>query len=96
MRLFSSLLLSAALVLTAVLPAGADSLTDEIKDTYEKITAFRADFQQRLVHQESGSEQKRNGTLLFKKPMRICWETFDPDPELLVVSDLAVWDFLPD
>lgn len=60
------------------------------------MKTFRAMFTQRLLHQESGSEEIRKGTLLFQKPLNIRWETEKPYPELLVVNKDAVWDYLPD
>ncbi len=94
MRLFSSLLLAAAVFLFSG-PAHA-ALSEEIQKTYEGMASFRATFTQRLVHQESGSEEIRKGNLVFQKPLRIRWETQKPDAELLVVSEKEVWDYLPD
>lgn len=45
---------------------------------YESMQSFTAEFTQRLVHQESGSEETRQGTLAFQKPLRVRWETKAP------------------
>lgn len=67
-----------------------------LQKKYDSMKTFRAIFTQRLLHQESGSEEIRKGTLLFQKPLNIRWETEKPYPELLVVNKDAVWDYLPD
>ena len=84
-------LLFSAFATAATLP-----LVGELQKNYESMQSFTATFVQRLVHQESGSEETRKGTLLFAKPMQIRWETMKPHAELLIVSDKEVWDYLPD
>lgn len=63
---------------------------------YEAMASFSAEFTQVLTHKESGSVEKRRGTLLFSKPLRIRWETAKPHAETLVVTDREIWDYLPD
>lgn len=75
---------------------GADPLVAEMQRTYEAMASFSAEFRQELRHVESGSVEKRTGTLQFAKPLFIRWETRAPNPELLVVNQKEVWDFLPD
>ena len=76
--------------------AAAPGITAEMQQKYESMKSFTATFSQRLVHQESGSEEKRTGTLAFEKPLNIRWETNKPHAELLVVTSQQVWDYLPD
>lgn len=91
------LILSLALLLGTSVPAyGADPIVVEMQRVYEKMASFSGEFKQDLTHVESGSVEKRIGKLEFEKPMRIRWETLDPFPELLVVNEKEVWDFLPD
>lgn len=94
MRFLATLFVAVTLLLCTG-PANA-ALSEDIQKTYEAMTSFSATFTQRLVHQESGSEETRNGKLLFQKPLRIRWETQKPDAELLIVSEKEVWDYLPD
>ncbi len=77
-------------------PAFADGLVSDIQKNYETIKSFKAVFKQRLTHKESGSVEQRDGTLLFKKPLQVRWETAKPHPELLVITAKEIWDFLPD
>lgn len=75
--------------------AAAPAITGEMQKKYESMQSFTAEFTQRLVHQESGSEETRQGTLAFQKPLRVRWETKAPHAELLVITDKDVWDYLP-
>nr|WP_294514232.1 outer membrane lipoprotein carrier protein LolA [uncultured Bilophila sp.] len=76
--------------------AAAPGITGEMQKKYEAMQSFTAEFTQRLVHQESGAEEVRKGTLAFQKPLRVRWETKAPHGELLVITDKEVWDYLPD
>ena len=76
--------------------AAAPAITGEMQKKYESMQSFTAEFTQRLVHQESGSEETRQGTLAFQKPLRVRWETKALHAELLVITDKDVWDYLPD
>lgn len=76
--------------------AAAPAITGEMQKKYESMQSFTANFTQRLVHQESGAEETRKGTLAFQKPLRVRWETLPPHAELLVITDKDVWDYLPD
>lgn len=71
-------------------------ITAGIQKNYEAIRSFSADFEQTLIHQESGAKEQRKGTLLFAKPFQLRWETRKPQAELLVVNKKEVWDYLPD
>ena len=74
----------------------ADPLIAEIQNTYEKMKTFTGSFTQELKHRETGSTERRTGTLIFKKPLSVRWETVSPFPELLVINSNEVWDYLPD
>lgn len=67
-----------------------------LQRTYAGMESFQADFVQKLVHKESGSVETRNGTLLFKKPMLVRWETTAPHAELIIINSREVWNYLPD
>lgn len=99
MRLLYTFLIIIMFFFTVSITAYAtDSVPIEValQKKYESLKTFRAIFTQRLLHQESDSEEIRKGTLLFQKPLNIRWETEKPYPELLVVSADTVWDYLPD
>lgn len=76
--------------------ARADDLTSIIQRHYTQMTSFSADFTQTLKHKESGSVEKRKGTLLFAKPLRINWETKSPHAERLIITKDAIWNYIPD
>lgn len=95
---FILLFCAAALFLPFAEVEAADTtaLTTAIQRKYESMRSFSATFTQRLKHQESGAEERRNGSMLFEKPFRLRWETAKPDAELLVVNEKEVWDYLPE
>ena len=68
----------------------------EVQRVYGAMDAFQADFTQKLTHRESGSFEVRDGTLLFKKPLFVRWETAKPHAELLVINNREIWNYLPD
>ena len=83
-------------LLCAPFLALASNLTDLIQQRYDKLNSFSASFEQTLTHKESGSVEKRQGTLLFQKPLLIRWQTAKPHAETLVVTAKEIWDYLPD
>lgn len=78
------------------LPAQASPLTEALQKKYSGMDSMTANFTQTLVHKESGSKQKRTGTLSFKKPLLVRWETKSPTPELLLVGKDAIWNVFPE
>lgn len=77
-------------------PVLAADMAAVIQARYEKTGSFSADFEQTLTHKESGSVEKRQGKLLFKKPLLIRWQTAKPHEETLVVTGKEIWNYLPD
>ena len=79
------------------LPAQADDgIAVTIRDRYASLETFQAEFTQYLLHRESGSKEKREGTLVFKKPLLISWQTKKPAEETLVISSKEIWDYIVD
>ncbi len=76
--------------------ASAANLDVQIQNKYKKINSIKTTFEQVLDHKESGAKQKRKGELLFQKPFLVRWETKDPHPELLLITDKIVWNYLPE
>ncbi|MFT4300747.1 MAG: outer membrane lipoprotein chaperone LolA [Desulfovibrio sp.] len=74
----------------------AQDMAVAIQARYEKLGSFAADFEQTLTHKESGSVEKRQGKLLFKKPLLIRWQTASPREETLVVTGKEIWNYLPE
>ena len=94
--IFVTLLGLCLLVGTPVTSAAADAMLADIQRTYDTMQRFSGDFIQELQHLESGAVERREGVLVFEKPLRIRWETKAPFPELLLATDNEVWDYLPD
>ena len=95
MRIKRILALTAGLVLMAA-TAQASDIANTIQARYEKLRTFSATFEQTLTHKESGSVEKRQGSLLFQKPLLIRWQTDKPHEETLVVTHKEIWDYLAD
>jgi len=72
------------------------AVVKEVQRVYGAMGAFQAGFTQKLTHRESGSFEMRNGTLLFKKPLFVRWETANPHAELLLINNREIWNYLPD
>jgi len=96
MRVTGMLALAAGLFLAAASLAQAADMASTIQARYEKLRSFSATFEQTLTHKESGSVEKRQGTLLFQKPLLIRWQTAKPHEETLVVTSKEIWDYLAD
>ncbi|MDR3320020.1 MAG: outer membrane lipoprotein carrier protein LolA [Desulfovibrio sp.] len=73
----------------------AETIT-HLQRQYTELEGFAADFEQTLKHKESGTVEKRKGTLLFQKPFLVRWTTGKPHHETLVITDREIWDYLPD
>lgn len=96
MRVFWGVLIVTFFVVCWEMAASAADMAFRIKARYDDLQAFSATFEQILVHKESGSKEKRQGRLLFQKPLRIRWQTEKPHEETLVVTAKEIWDYLPD
>jgi len=68
----------------------------KVQAAYADMQSFSADFKQELFQRDSGITQKRSGTILFQRPLRVRWETAAPHAELLMVTDKEIWNYLPD
>ena len=68
----------------------------KMQAVYAAMDSFSADFTQELHQRESGVTEKRRGTIVFKKPLLLRWETAAPHAELLMVTDEEIWNWLPD
>lgn len=96
MRMFRSLVIGAIFLLMFGTTALAADLVSDLKQRYDTLQSFSAEFEQKLTHKESGSVETRYGTLYFKKPLLIRWETKKPIQETLVVTDKEIWDYIPE
>lgn len=95
MRTFCFLFVT--LVFVSASPAAfAESLSDKIQKKYSIVSTMDSEFTQKITHKESGSIKDRKGTLIFKKPMLVRWETTFPSPELIIVNKNDLWDIFSD
>ncbi|GHU91987.1 outer-membrane lipoprotein carrier protein [Deltaproteobacteria bacterium] len=99
MRVFPMLAAGFTFCVVLCLAIGVTRAADIIalmQQRYTDLNAFSADFEQTLTHKESGVVEKRNGSLLFQKPLLIRWQTAQPHEEILVVTSKEIWDYLPE
>lgn len=68
----------------------------KVQASYADMESFRANFTQELLQRDSGMVQKRSGTIAFKRPLLVRWETESPHAELLMVTSKEIWNYLPD
>lgn len=73
-----------------------DTVVAKMQAAYADMQSFRAEFTQELFQRDSGITQKRNGTITFKRPLLVRWETAAPHAELLMVTNKEIWNYLPD
>ena len=95
MRIFGIAALVLGLYFGAVSAQAAD-MGSVIQTRYDKLRSFSATFEQTLTQKESGFVEKRQGTLLFQKPLLIRWQTEKPHEETLIVTAKEIWDYLAD
>lgn len=76
--------------------ADISATVKKMQAAYAAMQSFRADFTQELLQRESGMTEKRQGVILFRKPLFVRWESAAPHPELLMVTDREIWNYLPD
>ena len=83
------------IVLTSVWCAQAADLSDQIQKRYDTLQSFRGFFLQKLTNASSREVQERLGSITFKRPRFIRWETTSPENELLVIGQDTVWEYFP-
>lgn len=88
------------IILSAVAQAAEqakpEDMPDLIQKRYESLKTFKADFVQELTNVASGEVETREGTIWFKQPSKVRWETTAPEKELLVVGPDAAWNYIED
>jgi outer membrane lipoprotein carrier protein len=94
-RLIFAVLLN-GLFLCSVALASGQTITERIQSRYESIDSFTTDFTQELTNAASAEKEQRQGTISFKQPRMIRWETVAPEQELLVVGSEQVWNYFPE
>jgi outer membrane lipoprotein carrier protein len=82
-------------VLTSVWCAQAADLSDQIQKRYDTLQSFRGFFLQKLTNASSREVQERLGSITFKRPRFIRWETTSPENELLIIGQDTVWEYFP-
>lgn len=77
-------------------PKDAKGWSDLVHARYSKIKSMLAQFEQSVIHKESGIEEHRTGDLYFQKPFLVRWVSKAPFSETIVVDKEYLWQFFPD
>ncbi|WP_027178738.1 outer membrane lipoprotein chaperone LolA [Maridesulfovibrio bastinii] len=91
-----SITIVSILMLVSTAFAADSGLTSKIQNKYDSIQSFSADFIQTLTTAASGEQEIRKGSILFKQPSLLRWDTVSPEKELLMVGKSYVWDYYPE
>lgn len=75
--------------------AWADEVTAKVQKQYETLKDFQAEFVQELKNSATGETETRSGTISYKSPNLVRWETRSPEPETLVLGKDVVWNYIP-
>lgn len=76
-------------------PDGPQAWSDFIYARYQKVKTMQAQFEQTIIHKESGIEEQRTGNLYFQKPFLARWSSNPPFSELIVVDKNFLWQYFP-
>ncbi|MBU1003112.1 MAG: outer membrane lipoprotein carrier protein LolA [Proteobacteria bacterium] len=90
-----ALILGILLMVPVARAADVAALTASMQARYESLESFSAAFNQEMLNAASKETQLRKGTIVFRQPGLIRWETTEPEPELLVVGSQEVWSHFP-
>lgn len=88
----SILLMALTLVLISQ-HAHGEEITRRIQQQYDALEGFTAGFSQTLTNAASGEVETRRGKIAFLQPSLVRWETTEPEKELLIVGEDAVWNY---
>jgi len=83
-------------LLMAVSTVRANEMTAAIQEKYESLTGVKTAYEQVLINASTQEKETRAGTIYFKNPGLVRWETDTPEQELLVVGRKFVWDYFSD
>ncbi len=90
--------LVAALVLTAVSGASAQTLDDVVRDVeaaYGRMTDLRAEFTQTAFNKSLNQTIPAQGAVYLKKGGKLRWEYKEPTPQEIVSDGQKLWVFTP-
>jgi len=96
MRQLRTVLVFSLFLCLAAAPARAGQIAGQMQRQYEALTSFTASFVQTLTNAQTGEKEVRKGTISFRQPTFVRWETVSPEKQLLLVGDSAVWDYYAD
>jgi outer membrane lipoprotein carrier protein len=88
-------LISAALAILAVAPAGADETFVRAQHYLDTLGTLSAHFTQTLVDPDGKVVEESEGTLQIKRPGRFRWDYAAPHEQLVVADGKRLWLYDP-
>ncbi len=73
-----------------------DSILKEMDKRQKEIKDLRANFSQEKVLELLEEKLISQGRMKYKKPDRMSWEYFEPDPLLMIIKGQRMWLYYPD
>lgn len=74
---------------------GIPPLLKKVETSYAKATTLTAEFQETDQSAATGLARQSSGTIEFKRPGMVRWETLKPDQNLLVGDGRHFWFYTP-
>lgn len=73
-----------------------DSILKEMDKRQKEIKDLQANFSQEKVLELLEEKLISQGRMKYKKPDRMSWEYFEPDPLLMIIKGQRMWLYYPD
>lgn len=79
---------------SAALPTlSASDVAAKVQATYQAITTYEADFDQRYDMKAFGEKKTSKGHVTFEKPGKMRWEYTDPKDNVVVSDGTTLWSY---
>jgi len=73
-----------------------DSILKEMDKRQREIKDLKANFSQEKILELLEEKLISQGKMKYKKPDRMSWEYFEPDPLLMIIKGKGMWLYYPD
>jgi len=90
-----SILVLLALTVGATQAATLPPLMQKVQTEYQKAAGIEAEFEQLTNVKATKQKKKAEGRIWIKRPDQLRWETFEPDPNILISDGKTFWFYTP-
>ncbi len=89
------------IILILIIPSYAmgKDISKILLNKYKDINSIKTNFQQILKNRSTKEQEKRSGIIYIKKIkgiIKIRWETYFPEKEILIITKTNIWDYFPE